>query len=182
MSAPAFSGPTAPRLPDPAELPAAELPFEPAPLGVEVMRCAIRGGSLANADLARSTWRGVALTRVRMTGVRLSEARLTDVVLEECLVDLAALAGARLERVALRGCRLTGSDLQGLQARDVAFDRCELDETDLSEASFSRTVMRGCSLDGARGLHRLRGVGMAPSDVVACAGAFAQALGIALLD
>jgi uncharacterized protein YjbI with pentapeptide repeats len=177
-----FAEPTAPRLPEPGELPEAELPFEPAPLGVEVQRCTIRGGSLANADLARSSWRAVQLTRVRMTGVRLSEARMTDVLLEECLVDLAALAGARLERVALVGCRLAGSDLQGLQARDLRLEGCDLSDTDLSDASFSRTIALGCSFDGARGLDRLRGVGMRAGDVVAAAGAFADALGIRLLN
>lgn len=143
---------------------------------------ALRGGSLANADLRDASIRRTSLDRMRLTGLALTEASLQDVVLRECRVDLAALAGARLRRVAFADCSLAGSALQDLRAEDVAFERCDLREVDLTGARFTRTTMRGCTLDGIRDIERLRGVGMAWSDVLAAAGAFAGAIGVRLLD
>jgi uncharacterized protein YjbI with pentapeptide repeats len=178
-----YVAPTAPRLPDVATLPAIELPLPTGPLGrTELSDGTLRGVSLANEDLSRSHWRVVQVSRARLTGVRLDGATLTDVVFDECLLDLSALSEARLERVAFEACRLAGADLQHLQARDVCFSGCDLTEVDLSGATFARSAMFGCTLDGARGMARLRGVGMRANDVVAASGAFASELGIRLVD
>lgn len=142
----------------------------------------VAGGSLANADLREAAWRRVEVRGARLTGVRLTDARLDDIVLADCRIDLAALSGARLRRVVLRDCRVAGSDLQGLAGEDLVLEGCDLREVDLSDARFTRTELRGCRLDAARGLERLRGVGMPFGDVLENAGAFAGHLGIRLLE
>jgi uncharacterized protein YjbI with pentapeptide repeats len=114
--------------------------------------------------------------------VRLTDARLEDVVLRGCLVDLAGLGGCRLRRVVLDDCRLTGADLQEVACEDLVIRDCDLGEVDLTDARFTRTEIRGCTLDGARGLDRLRGVGMRWEDVLQAAGPLAAHVGIRLLD
>jgi hypothetical protein len=52
----------------------------------------------------------------------------------------------------------------------------------LGQAQLQRVELEGCRLDGLRSFADLRGAAMPWPDVVAGAGAFASALGIAILE
>ncbi|WP_203566426.1 pentapeptide repeat-containing protein [Aestuariimicrobium ganziense] len=158
-----------------------------------------RGGTLAESDWYRPSWRDLAwsdldaanslvqegsLTRLlvercRLTGVVWSGSTLSDVAFTDCVLDLATLRDTTLRRVSFTRCRLAGADLSMAALADVVFT-----ESDLSRAQFhqvrivERVRMQGCELYGAGGLARLRGLQVQPVDPLAFAGQLAQELGI----
>jgi uncharacterized protein YjbI with pentapeptide repeats len=169
--------------------------------GVTIELCRVRGAlagarlhglhlhdaELAGADLANLDAREGALQRLtasgcRLTGANLAEAGLRDVALTDCRLDYAVLALARLDRVTFRGCDLREVALDEAILRDVRFERCDLSRASLAKARLTRVTLEGCRLDGVRALGDLRGAAMPWPDVVAHAGAFAAALGIAVLE
>jgi uncharacterized protein YjbI with pentapeptide repeats len=105
-----------------------------------------------------------------------------DVCFEDCRIDLASFARARLERVSFEDCVLAQSDFLDAQLDSVRFVRCQLVEADLRGARLRRCELRRCDLGGLQGLERLRGAAMEWADILENAGAFAAALGIAVLD
>jgi uncharacterized protein YjbI with pentapeptide repeats len=137
--------------------------------------------NLANADLRGASLRRSLITASRMTGLLWSDGVAEDLEVAESRIDLAAFAGARLERVRFSSCVLGQTDFQGARLKSVAFEDCDLREADLSGARFDDVELRGCRLDGLRGAANLRGVRMPWSDVLDAAGVFAAACGVKVL-
>ena len=108
----------------------------------------------------------------------LAEADIGEALFSDCRADMAAFAGAQLERVHLTSCDLSGSDWQGAKLKLVTFDACDLREVDFTGTRFTSVEMLDCKLDGARGVASLRGVTMRWEDVLANAGVFAGACGV----
>jgi uncharacterized protein YjbI with pentapeptide repeats len=149
---------------------------------VHLHDCEATGADLANVEL-----RGGALTRLtlrhcRLTGAQLLETSIRDVTFADCRLDFAVLAGARLDRVVLRGCDLREASLEQAQLRDVRLEGCDLSRAMLGQARLQRVELHGCRLDGLRSIADLRGAAMPWPDVVASAGTFAAALGIAIVE
>jgi uncharacterized protein YjbI with pentapeptide repeats len=144
--------------------------------------CELVGADLANVDLRGSALTRLTLTRCRLTGAQLVEASIQDLTLVDCRLDFAVLALARMDRVLLRGCDLREASLEQTQMRDVRFENCDLSRAMLGQAQLLRVELHGCRLDGLRAIGDLRGAAMPWPDVVAHAGAFAQAVGVSVLE
>jgi len=141
----------------------------------------------SDLDLANRQARGLSLRRVevlrcRLTGGELAEAELTDVAFEDCRLDLVGLRMAKLERVVFRNCRMADCDLYAATLTDVLFEGCELREATLSEAKLARVELVHCDLAGLRGAEALRGARMPWNDVLENAPLFATTLGVEIAD
>jgi uncharacterized protein YjbI with pentapeptide repeats len=144
--------------------------------------CEASHADLANVDLRGSALTRLALRLCRATGAQLVEATIRDVTLTDCRLDFAVLALARLDRVTFRGCDLREASLEEAQLRDVRFEDCDLSRAMLGQAQLQRVELHGCRLDGLRSIADLRGAAMPWPDIVALAGAFASAAGVAVLE
>ena len=155
--------------------------------GARLANLDVRDSELTGCDLANADLRGAVLRRTRVSGGRLTGLTWTDgeagdVALEDCRADLAALAGARLERVRFSSCSLAQADLQGARLKTVVFEDCDLTAADVSGCRFDGVELRGCRLEGLRGAAALRGVAMPWGDVLQSAAVFAAACGVRVLD
>ena len=134
--------------------------------------------SLAGQEVGTSDWIEVTQEAVDL----FADATLRDVRITGTSLQLALLAGATLHGVTFERCDLREASLAGARLQDVLFTDCRLDGADLREARTRGCALRGCTLDGVEGLAALAGATMPWADVVASAGALAQALGIVVED
>lgn len=142
-----------------------------------------RDAVLTDGDLSNVVARGAHLHRVelrncRLVGLALLEAELEHVRVAGGTMMLAALGHSRLHRVVFEGADLREASFVGADLTQVAFEGCALEGADFRDARLSACAIRGSSLDGVIGIASLRGVAMPAADVVASAGALADALGI----
>lgn len=142
----------------------------------------LNGCNLSNVAAPRARWHRVHARGCRMTGMLISGAVLNDVTFTDCRIDLASFGSSRLERVTFAGCRLTQTDFMGSQLQDVRFAQSDLTEEDFRGATLRRCEARGCELSSIQGADRLRGLAMPWPEIVAHAGVWATALGIAELE
>jgi uncharacterized protein YjbI with pentapeptide repeats len=142
----------------------------------------LSGCNLSNLTAPQARWHRVHARGCRMTGMLISGAVLSDVTFTDCRIDLASFGSSRLERVTFAGCRLAQSDFMGSQLQDVRFERSDLTEEDFRGATLRRCEARGCELSALQGADRLRGLSMPWPEIVANAGVWATALGIAELE
>jgi uncharacterized protein YjbI with pentapeptide repeats len=142
----------------------------------------LSGCNLSNVTAPRARWHRVHARGCRMTGMLISGAVLSDVTFTDCRIDLASFGSSRLERVTFAGCRLAQTDFMGSQLQDVRFEQSDLTEEDFRGATLRRCEARGCELSSIQGADRLRGLSMPWPEIVAHAGVWATALGIAELE
>ena len=150
---------------------------------LDMRNCRVSGANLANLAVSDGVAERCDFENVRLTGFSWHEGTLRDVSFRGCRIDLASFAASRLERVLFEGCTLAQSELQDARLSAVTFVDCDMREIDLSGLRLGAGCeLRGCVLDGARNIGRLRGAQMPYVDVLAAAGTFAQALGIAVMS
>jgi uncharacterized protein YjbI with pentapeptide repeats len=148
---------------------------------LDLRNCRVSGSNLANVAIHHGAAERCAFQDVRLTGCSWHAGILRDVSFRGCRIDLASFAASRLERVLFEGCSLAGSELQDARLSAVVFVGCDMREIDLAGLRLSAGCeLRGCVLDGARNVAQLRGAQMPYVDVLAAAGTFAHALGIAI--
>lgn len=167
--------PKAPYPPDPDD-------DAPSPDFHDLLDATVRGADWANERALRWAPRRVELRECRLTGAELAEAVVADAVFDGCRLDLVGLRHAKLERVVFRDCRMAEADLHAASLKDVRFERCELRQARFDGLRLERVELVGCDLAGSAGIEALRGARMPWDDVLANAPAFAQALGIEILD
>jgi uncharacterized protein YjbI with pentapeptide repeats len=149
--------------------------------GAIVSDVEVDGDNLANVVAPELSLTRVRFLGVRLTGAQWTRGRLTDVTFRDCRIDLATFAGTTFDRVTFEGCLLAQTEFRDALWRSLRFEHCDLTEADLAGVRIDGCELRSCTLDGAAGLDRLRGAAMPWPDVVANAGALAQALGIRVL-
>jgi uncharacterized protein YjbI with pentapeptide repeats len=142
----------------------------------------LHGCNLANVEAPRANLVRVSLTGCRLTGISLFEAFLRDVTFTGCRIDLASFGSGRLQQVTFEDCVLTQSQFLESELQSVRFHDCDLTQVDFRGARMDRCELRGCDLAGAHGVPQLTGSAMPWADIVAHAGTWAAALGIAVLD
>lgn len=150
---------------------------------LDLRNCRVSGANLANVAVHHAVAERCDFENVRLTGLSWHDGILRDVSFRGCRIDLASFAASRLERVRFEDCTLAGSELQDARLSAVIFVDCDMREIDLTGLRLSAGCeLRGCLLDGARQVGQLRGAQMPYGDVLAAAGTFAHALGIAIMS
>lgn len=143
-----------------------------------LLDCAFERCDLAGLDASSSSLVRAALTGCRLTGCNGREALLRDVVLRDCRMDLASLAGARMERVTFERCDLRELDLHAGRLHEVRLLGCDLSGAIFEETDCTRCELRDCTYTDLRGISGLAGTTIGWADAVELAPAFAAALGV----
>ena len=112
----------------------------------------------------------------------MNEGTLQGVVFRGCKLDLASFGFARLARVVFDDCVLTAAEFLEAELASVVFDGCDLSGADLRGATMRSCELRRCGLVGVVGVERLRAAALEWPAIVEHAGAWAAALGIAVLE
>ncbi|WP_406146992.1 pentapeptide repeat-containing protein [Streptomyces sp. NBC_01012] len=167
--------------------------------GARFMDCELRGCALDRAELVRARFIDSVLTGVRGVGTDLAGASLRDVEVLDARLGGVQLHGGVLERVLVRGGKIDYLNLRKARLKDVVFEGCVLSEPDFGEAQLVRVEFRDCvlkradftavrmesvdlrtvaELDIARGVERLAGAVISPSQLMELAPAFAAQIGV----
>lgn len=167
--------------------------------GARFMDCELRGCALDRTELVRARFIDSVLTGVRGVGTDLAGASLRDVEIVDARLGGVQLHGAVLERVLVRGGKIDYLNLRKARLKDVVFEGCVLSEPDFGEAQLVRVEFRDCvlkradfssvrmesvdlrtvaELDIARGVERLAGAVISPSQLMELAPAFAAQIGV----
>ncbi|GAA0450805.1 pentapeptide repeat-containing protein [Streptomyces stramineus] len=167
--------------------------------GARFLDCALRRCALDETRLGRARISDSVLDGVRGVGTDLAEASLRDVEVRDARLGGTQLHGAVLERVLIRGGKIDYLNLRNAKLKDVTFEDCVLSEADFGGAVLERVDFRGCALrradftgarmadvdlravtelDIARGLERLSGAVISPSQLLDLAPAFAAQIGV----
>src|SRR5690242_15381867 len=167
--------------------------------GARFMDCALTGCALDETRLRHARVLDSVLTGIRGVGTDLAESTLRDVELVDARLGGVQLHGSVLERVLIRGGKIDYLNLRKARLKDVVFEGCVLVEPDFGGARLERVefvdcVLRGVDLtaatltdvdlrhaaevDIARGVDRLAGAVISPSQLLDLAPVFAAALGV----
>ncbi|MDF6019674.1 pentapeptide repeat-containing protein [Streptomyces sp. JH34] len=167
--------------------------------GARFMDCELRECALDRAELVRARFIDSVLRGVRGVGTDLAGASLRDVEVLDARLGGVQLHGAVLERVLVRGGKIDYLNLRTARLKDVVFEGCVLSEPDFGEAQLVRVEFRDCvlkradfssvrmesvdlravaELDIARGVERLAGAVISPSQLMELAPAFAAQIGV----
>lgn len=167
--------------------------------GARFMDCALDGCALDRTELARARFIDSVLTGVRGVGTDLAGVALRDVEIVDARLGGVQMHGAVLERVLIRGGKIDYLNLRKARLKDVVFEGCVLSEPDFGEAQLTRVEFRDCvlkradfsavrmdsvdlrtvaELDIARGVERLAGAVISPSQLMELAPAFAAQIGV----
>ncbi|MGR8009874.1 pentapeptide repeat-containing protein [Streptomyces hypolithicus] len=167
--------------------------------GARFMDCGLYGVALDETGLGRARFVDSVLEGVRGVGTDLAEASLRDVELTDARLGGVQLHASSLERVVVRGGKIDYLNLRRARLKDVVFEGCVLVEPDFGGARLERVEFRDCvlrradfsavtmidvdlrtvaELDIARGVDRLTGSVISPSQLLALAPAFAAQMGV----
>ncbi|WP_049563953.1 pentapeptide repeat-containing protein [Streptomyces sp. SBT349] len=171
--------------------------------GAHFLDCALRRCVLDEAGMKRARLADTLLEEVRGVGTALSEAQLRDVEIRDARLGGIQLGGAALTRVRFQGgkidylnlrqarltdvtfsgCVLVEPDFGGARLERVSFEACELREADLTSATLQHTDFRGAAhLSFARGIDRLAGAVITPTQLLDLAPHFAASMGVRVED
>lgn len=167
--------------------------------GVRLLDCVLRACVLDEADLGRARLLDTVLQAPRGVGAVLADAVLRDVELLDARLGGVRLSGAELNRVLVRGGKIDYLNLRQARLIDVTFRECVLVEPDFAGARLERVAFEDCELRGAdftqatlrdvdlraamplevtRGIDRLAGAAVTPSQLLDLAPALAAHLGL----
>ncbi|MEU2514666.1 pentapeptide repeat-containing protein [Streptomyces syringium] len=167
--------------------------------GARFMDCGISRCALDETRMGRARLMDCVLDGVHGVGTDLAEATLRDVEVRDARLGGTQLHGAVLERVLVRGGKIDYLNLRTATLKDVTFEGCVLFEADFGGARLERVVFRDCvlrrvdftavrmkdvdlraatELDIARGIDRLAGAVISPSQLLDLAPALAAQIGV----
>ncbi|MGD1224320.1 pentapeptide repeat-containing protein [Streptomyces krungchingensis] len=144
-----------------------------------VLDSVLTGARGVGTDLAESTLRDVELVDARLGGVQLHGAVLERVLVRGGKIDYLNLRTARLKDVVFQGCVLVEPDFGGARLERVEFVDCVLKGADLTGATLVDVDLRAAAeLDIARGVDRLSGAVISPTQLLDLAPVLAAEMGI----
>lgn len=114
----------------------------------------------------------------RLGGIDLGDARLRDVSFVDCVLDLASLRKATLERVVIEGGRIEGLDLTGAHLQHVAVTGTSLTGVSLDRVRCEHVDLTGADLSGVVEVASLAGCTIDEPQSIALAARFARAAGV----
>ncbi len=144
--------------------------------------CLVENCDWANTRMVKPSMARVQLMTVRLTGTQWIAGGLRDVAFHDCRIDLAAFRFTSLRDVAFVDCNLMGADFTGADLRRSEFTGCDLSGAQFSNANCDGARFSRCELAGIGGVTSLKGATVAAHDLVALSHAFAQALGIRIVE
>jgi uncharacterized protein YjbI with pentapeptide repeats len=165
--------------------------------------CAFSSVEFGTARLPRSRFTDVRLTGCRLVGTDITTSSWFDAELVNSVVAGGLAYDSTLRRVTFHGCKLASVNLRGSRITDVVFADCTLDEVDFGGATLTRvrfpgSTLRNVGLDDATmdrvdlreaddlhlrlGPSSLTGLVIDTAQLTALAPAFAQALGVTVVD
>lgn len=123
------------------------------------------------------------LVRVRFEGCRLGgadlgDARLHDVAFVDCVLELASLRKAELERVVIDGGRTDGLDLTGARLQHVTVTGASLTGVTLDRVRSDHVDLTGADLSGVVEVAALAGCTIDEPQSIALAARLARAVGV----
>jgi len=167
--------------------------------GARFMDCALTGCALDETRLHHARVLDSVLTGIRGVGTDLAESTLRDVELVDARLGGVQLHGSVLERVLIRGGKIDYLNLRKARLKDVVFENCVLVEPDFGGARLERVAFVDCVLKGAdlsaatlvdvdlraaaelgiaKGIDRLAGAVISPTQLLDLAPVLAAALGV----
>ena len=166
--------------------------------GARFIDCRLASSVITGGDLEASTWRGGALSGVRLVGTQLARSVWHGIELENCALSGVELFGSRWRKIVVRGGMFQGVNLRQSRLEDVVFEDCVLRDVDFGGAGLLRVRFPGCRIEQAdltamtarqvdlrgaqvniaRGLDRLRGVVIDHGQLMDLAPALAMQLGL----
>ncbi|MFC4471831.1 pentapeptide repeat-containing protein [Streptomyces xiangluensis] len=144
-----------------------------------VMDSVLTGIRGVGTDLAEVTLRDVELVDARLGGVQLHGAVLERVLIRGGKIDYLNLRKGRLRDVVFEGCVLVEPDFGGARLERVEFVDCALKGVDFSAATLTDVDLRGAAeVDIARGVDRLAGAVISPTQLLDLAAVLAAEMGV----
>ena len=110
--------------------------------------CVFQDCAFLSCRLARSFWKGAALTGCKAEGADLRKGRFKDCRLDRLRLRYANLNGALWERCALSDCDLAESACQELKVVKTTLHKTDFTGADLFRAVLKGADLSGCTLDG----------------------------------
>ncbi|MET8680757.1 pentapeptide repeat-containing protein [Streptomyces sp. NPDC004647] len=168
-------------------------------VGARFMDCGVYRCGLDEVRLSGARFIDCVLDEVRGVGTDLAGASLRDVELADARLGGVQLHGSVLERVLVRGGKIDYLNLRKASLKDVVFEGCVLVEADFGGARLDRVTFRDCTLrqvdlhgaemtdvdlrevaelDIVRGVERLAGAVISPSQLLDLAPVFAARMGV----
>jgi uncharacterized protein YjbI with pentapeptide repeats len=144
--------------------------------------CVLEGVQAGGVDLGESYWRGVVASDSRVGGLIADGVRMERVRFAGGKVDFLNLRGGKLVNVQFEGCRLGEVDLGGAQAKRVVFVDCEVDRLDVNRATLEQVDLSGARIQAIAGVSDLGGATINRDQLIDLANAFAENLGITVVD
>ena len=138
----------------------------------------LRDCDFSNVQGSEGVLRRVEIRDSRFIGFVLHGGTVNDLRVADSTFALASFAGSELRNVAFEGVDLGEASFRDARLEAVEFVGCQLAGADFSGARVRASAIRGSTLDGVVGIESLRGLTMPWPDIVASAGALADALGI----
>ncbi|GHJ34512.1 pentapeptide repeat-containing protein [Streptomyces sp. TS71-3] len=135
------------------------------------------------AELVEATLRDVEVTDARLGGTQLHGAVLERVVIRGGKIDYPNFRAARLKDVVFEGCVLVEPDFAGARLERVEFPDSTLRGADFSNAVLTDVDLRGTAvLDITRGVDRLSGAVITPTQLLDLAPVLAAQMGVRVLE
>lgn len=131
---------------------------------------------------SRTTWHEVRLESSRLGAVEMYESELRNVAITGCKLSYLNLRGANLRDVLFTDCVIDELDLDQATAERVAFHDCRIDTLQVHGARLTDVDLRGADLSVVGGLDSLRGAVIDAEQLLMLASAFAQHLGVRVVD
>jgi uncharacterized protein YjbI with pentapeptide repeats len=144
--------------------------------------CVLAGVNAGGLDIGESFWRGALITDPRVGGLTADGVRMERVRFGGGKVDFLNLRGAKLTTVRFEGCRLGEVDLGGARVKRVAFVDCEVERLDVNQAKLEQVDLSGARIGAIAGVSDLGGATINRDQLTDLATAFAENLGITVVD
>jgi uncharacterized protein YjbI with pentapeptide repeats len=144
--------------------------------------CVLDGVTAGGLDIGESYWRGAVVTDPRVGGLTADGVRMERVRFTGGKVDFLNGRGAKLSTVRFEGCRLGEVDLGGAQVKRVSFVDCEIERLDVNRAKLEQVDLSASRIGAIAGVSDLGGATISKDQLTDLATAFADNLGITVVD
>lgn len=142
----------------------------------------LRGTRAIGIDLSRTTWNEVTVLDPRWGAVEAFGCSWRQVTVTGGKIDFANLRGSELREVRFVDVMLVGLELAEATLIDVTFEGCTLRDPEFGRARLTRVDLSGAALERPLGVTSLAGASISRLQLLDLADAFADQLGVHVVD